>query len=80
MTFDPAAAFDPETFRRQGREVIDWIADYWQSLESLPVTSQVEPGWVRSQLPPAPPEQPETLDAVLFDLDRVVVPGQGGVD
>ena len=75
MTFDPAAAFDPETFRRQGREVIDWIADYWQSLESLPVTSQVEPGWVRSQLPPAPPEQPETLGAVLFDLDRVVVPG-----
>ena len=31
----------PEEFRRRGREVVDWIAHYWQRLESLVVDS----GW-----------------------------------
>ena len=69
------AAFDPERFRCEARAVVDWIADYWQAVESLPVLSRVEPGWVRSQLPPRAPEAPEPLDAVLADLDRVIVPG-----
>lgn len=75
MVFDPAAAFDPERFRREGRAVVDWIADYWQSLAAKPVLSQVEPGWVRSQLPAHAPEQPEPLAAVLADLERIIVPG-----
>jgi aromatic-L-amino-acid/L-tryptophan decarboxylase len=29
---------------------------------------------VRAQLPPQPPEQPESLDAVLADLDRIIAP------
>ena len=67
--------FDPERFRREGREVVDWIASYWESLASRPVRSQVAPGWVRSELPPHAPEDPEPLTAVVADLDRVVVPG-----
>ena len=75
MAFDPAAAFDAERFRREGRAVIDWLADYWQSLPEKPVLSQVEPDGVRSQLPTHAPEQPESLDAVLADIDRIIVPG-----
>jgi len=56
MGFDPAQAFDPERFRREGRAVVDWIADYWQTVASRPVAAQVEPGWVRSQLPDRAPE------------------------
>ncbi len=69
------AAFDPERFRREGRAVIDWIADYWQSLDARPVLSQVEPGWVAAQLPRRAPQTSEPLASVLADLDRVVVPG-----
>jgi aromatic-L-amino-acid decarboxylase len=68
-------AFDPDRFRSEARDVIDWIADYWKSLPELPVQPSVSPGWVRAQLPPNAPETPETLAAVLADLDRVVVPG-----
>ena len=39
------------------------------------VQSEVEPGRVRAQLPPSPPEQPEPFEAVLDDLDRFVLPG-----
>ncbi|MFO0423021.1 MAG: aminotransferase class V-fold PLP-dependent enzyme [Planctomycetia bacterium] len=75
MGFDPAAAFDAERFRREGRAVVDWIADYWAALAARPVQTGVEPGWVRSQLPTAAPETPEPLDRVLADLDRFIVPG-----
>ena len=69
------AAFDPERFREEGRAVVDWIADYWASLASRPVSPAVSPGEVRSQLPSRPPESPEPLADVLRDLDRVIVPG-----
>jgi aromatic-L-amino-acid decarboxylase len=65
----------PEEFRRHGREVIDWIADYWERIESLPVASTVQPGDIRALLPEAAPEQPEPFEDLLADLDRVVLPG-----
>jgi aromatic-L-amino-acid/L-tryptophan decarboxylase len=64
-----------EEFRRYGREVVDWIADYHERIESLPVLSQVEPGAIRAALPAAPPEQGEGFGGVLADLDRVILPG-----
>jgi aromatic-L-amino-acid decarboxylase len=65
----------PEQFRRHGHEVIDWIADYWERIGSFPVRSQVSPGDVRAALPESAPEQGEGFDAILGDLDRVVLPG-----
>jgi aromatic-L-amino-acid decarboxylase len=65
----------PEEFRRHGHAAIDWIADYWASLDDLPVRAQVAPGDVRRQLPASAPEDGEPFEAVLADLDRIVVPG-----
>src|SRR5919112_4558199 len=72
---DQSAHMTPEEFRRQGHAAIDWIADYWASLDDLPVRAQVAPGDVRRQLPASAPEQGEPFSAVLADLDRVVLPG-----
>ncbi|MCK9824025.1 pyridoxal-dependent decarboxylase [Nocardioides cavernae] len=69
------AHMTPDEFRRQGHAAIDWIADYWASLDDLPVRAQVAPGDVRRQLPTSAPEVGEPFDALLADLDRVVVPG-----
>jgi aromatic-L-amino-acid decarboxylase len=65
----------PEQFRQHGHEVVDWIADYWSRIDSLPVRSQVSPGEVRASLPASAPESGEPFAAVLADLDRVVLPG-----
>jgi aromatic-L-amino-acid/L-tryptophan decarboxylase len=65
----------PEEFRRYGYRVVDWIADYWKHLESLPVAPRVEPGDILRRLPAHPPEQGQPFDAVLSDLDELVVPG-----
>jgi aromatic-L-amino-acid decarboxylase len=65
----------PEQFRRYGREVVDWVADYWERVESLPVGARVKPGEIAASMPPAPPEAGEPFSAFLGDLDRVVLPG-----
>lgn len=65
----------PDEFRRHGRAVVDWIADYYERLETLPVLSQVRPGEIRGALPAEPPEHGEPFDALLRDLDEVILPG-----
>lgn len=64
-----------DDFRRAGHALVDWIAGYWDRLEELPVVPSVAPGDVRRLLPPSPPRAGEPFDALLADLDRVVVPG-----
>jgi aromatic-L-amino-acid decarboxylase len=65
----------PDEFRRRGREIIDWIADYMEQVEEYPVLSAVKPGDIRSELPEHPPPTGETFDRVMADLDRIVMPG-----
>jgi len=65
----------PERFREAGRQTIDWIARYLEQIERYPVLARVAPGDIRRRLPAHPPEQGESFDAILRDLDDVILPG-----
>ncbi|MCC6229322.1 MAG: aspartate aminotransferase family protein [Phycisphaerales bacterium] len=68
----------PGEFRRLGHRAVDWVADYWSSLDSLPVLSRVAPGQVRASLPADPPEKgagEAGYDDVFADLSRIILPG-----
>jgi aromatic-L-amino-acid decarboxylase len=65
----------PEEFRQAGHELVDWVADYRSGIAGLPVRAVVAPGEVVRALPSQPPEAPEPLEALIADLDRVIVPG-----
>lgn len=65
----------PDEFRRQGHAFVDWVARYMEQVEGLPVVSRVEPGSIRAQLPDSPPQRGESMDAVLRDLDEIILPG-----
>ncbi|HKU97928.1 MAG TPA: pyridoxal-dependent decarboxylase [Vineibacter sp.] len=65
----------PEEFRRFGHQLIDWLADYHAGLKERPVMSPVRPGDIKKQLPADPPQRGEPMDAVLGDLERIVLPG-----
>lgn len=65
----------PEEFRRQGHAVVDWIADYHSRVEGFPVLSRVQPGEVRSKLPASAPQQGESFEQMLVDVERVILPG-----
>ena len=65
----------PEEFRRRGREVVEWVAEYMERVGSLPIPASVAPGEIRDRLPDAAPEEPEAFDALVRDLDEIVLPG-----
>src|SRR5690349_24172067 len=63
-----------DEFRRHGHALIDWIADYFDHIDDLPVLAQIEPGDLKAQLPTSPPETGESMDAIIADIDRLIVP------
>src|SRR5215204_7478997 len=65
----------PDEFRRHGNALVDWVAQYMTRIAELPVQSSVKPGDIRALLPSAAPEEPERFEALVRDLDTVVLPG-----
>jgi aromatic-L-amino-acid decarboxylase len=65
----------PEAFRRHGRAVVDWIADYYERIETFPVLSQARPGEIRASLPDQPPARGEAFETILADMERCILPG-----
>ncbi|XP_042281045.1 aromatic-L-amino-acid decarboxylase isoform X6 [Thunnus maccoyii] len=66
---------DVAEFRRRGREMVDYVADYLENLEQRPVYPDVEPGYLRSLIPTEAPLEPETYEDIMKDVERVVMPG-----
>jgi aromatic-L-amino-acid decarboxylase len=65
----------PEEFRAAGHRLVDWIADYRARIATLPVMTPIEPGDIKRRLPARPPNGPESFDAIVRDLDAIVMPG-----
>ncbi len=65
----------PDEFARAAHRLADWIATYLRDVGEYDVLPDVKPGAIRAQLPKAPPAAPESLDDIIADLDRVIVPG-----
>ncbi|MFW6277191.1 MAG: pyridoxal-dependent decarboxylase [Prolixibacteraceae bacterium] len=65
----------PEQFRKEGKKVIDWIADYYENITDYPVLSQVNPGDIKDSLPESAPETGEPFDQMMHDIDKTIMPG-----
>ncbi|KAL5228993.1 hypothetical protein ABZP36_017258 [Zizania latifolia] len=72
-----ARMLDAEEFRRQGHQVVDFIADYLAGLGEYPVHPSVTPGFLRRQLPADAPSRPEpdAFAAALRDVRDLILPG-----
>lgn len=66
---------DSNEFRRYGHEIVEWIARYFENIESYPVKSGVNPGDIKGALPDMPPAQSEPFDSFMHDLDEIIMPG-----
>jgi aromatic-L-amino-acid decarboxylase len=70
----PLGDMSADDFRRYGREVVDWIADYFETIERRPVLAQVQPDELIARLPAAPPASGESMDEILADVDKLIAP------
>ena len=70
----PVADMSAAEFRKHGYAVIDWIADYLEAPEKWPVLPAVHPGDLRSSLPQSPPAQGQSMEEILGDFQRLIVP------
>jgi len=66
---------DKESFRQYGYQFVDWLVEYFEKIETLPVKPSLKPGDVRKKLPEKPPVQGESMDSVFQDFQDIVLPG-----
>ena len=64
-----------EIFREKAHEVVDWMVDYLENVESRSVLPNVKPGDIKKQLPDAAPDGPENFDEIFNDFKEIIVPG-----
>src|SRR5438477_6002194 len=60
---------------RDGQAALEWLSKYLERAPDLPVLSQVKAREILGLLPEHAPSQPETLEAILRDLDSKILPG-----
>lgn len=66
---------DAAEFRRRGKEMVDYVADYLENIEQRPVYPDLEPGYLRPLIPTEAPAEPETYEEIMKDVERVIMPG-----
>ncbi|KOM30179.1 hypothetical protein LR48_Vigan967s005100 [Vigna angularis] len=68
-------AMDAEQLREHAHKMVDFIADYYKTIQNFPVLSQVQPGYLGKLLPDSAPEYPESFQNVLDDVKEKILPG-----
>ncbi|XP_024018421.1 tyrosine decarboxylase 1 isoform X2 [Morus notabilis] len=66
---------DAEQLRECGHKMVDFIADYYKTIENFPVLSQVQPGYLHKLLPDSAPTHPDSLENLFDDIQTKILPG-----
>ena len=64
-----------EEFRKHAHQLVDWMVDYYRSIEKFPVKAQVEPGEIYNRIPEEPPQESESMEVVMKDFEQIILPG-----
>ena len=64
-----------EEFQKYGYRLVDWLANYFDTMEDNTVLPKVQPGDIRAMMPTSAPESAESMDEIIDDLDQIVMPG-----
>jgi aromatic-L-amino-acid/L-tryptophan decarboxylase len=65
---------DMNEFRQAGHSIIDWIADYLETIEERPLFPKVEPRELYRLFEESMPEQPATAEAVIAEIQKKLIP------
>ncbi|XP_011802926.1 PREDICTED: aromatic-L-amino-acid decarboxylase isoform X3 [Colobus angolensis palliatus] len=62
-------------FRRRGKEMVDYVANYMEGIEGRQVYPDVEPGYLRPLIPDSAPQEPDTFEDIINDIEKIIMPG-----
>uniref|UniRef100_A0A5S6PZM6 Aromatic-L-amino-acid decarboxylase n=1 Tax=Trichuris muris TaxID=70415 RepID=A0A5S6PZM6_TRIMR len=66
---------DAEEFRKWGKFMIDYVADYWSTLRTRKPYAGVKPGYLRQLVPRNAPDKGESWESIFADLENVIMEG-----
>ncbi len=66
---------DNSDFKKHAHEVLDWMADYFNNVESYPVKSPVRPKDIYKQIPATAPTEGESFETIFDDFKKIIMPG-----
>uniref|UniRef100_A0A8B9D7Z2 Aromatic-L-amino-acid decarboxylase n=1 Tax=Anser cygnoides TaxID=8845 RepID=A0A8B9D7Z2_ANSCY len=66
---------DAAEFRKRGKEMVDYVADYLEKIDKRQVFPDVEPGYLRPLIPDCAPQDPESFEDVFKDIEKIIMPG-----
>ncbi|XP_005521593.1 PREDICTED: histidine decarboxylase isoform X2 [Pseudopodoces humilis] len=66
---------EPEEYRQRGKEMVDYICQYLSNVRERRVTPDVQPGYMRAQLPDSAPMDPDSWDSIFGDIEKIIMPG-----
>jgi aromatic-L-amino-acid/L-tryptophan decarboxylase len=65
----------PQDFRNYGHLFVDWIADYLENIEDHKVLPGIKPGDIKSSLPASAPSAGESMENIMADFEKIIMPG-----
>jgi aromatic-L-amino-acid/L-tryptophan decarboxylase len=71
----PKLDVSTKDFREAAHKAVDWIADYFENIDSFPVLSRVQPGDVEKQFADAPSNAGKPYDALMAEFREKILPG-----
>jgi tyrosine decarboxylase len=66
---------DVEEFRKNGKDMIDYICSYISGVGERRVTPSVEPGYLRGLVGKSAPVEGEKWEDIMADVERAIMPG-----
>ncbi|XP_076623505.1 histidine decarboxylase [Colletes latitarsis] len=64
-----------EEYRKHGKEMVDYIADYLGNIRTRRVYPAVSPGYLRNVLPSSAPVDGEPWEDIFVDIEKCIMPG-----
>jgi len=64
-----------DEFRKYAHEAVDWMADYLENIEKYTVKANVKPYEIYDQLPAVAPRKGESMDSIMEDFQKIILPG-----
>ncbi|MBN1117649.1 MAG: hypothetical protein JXA77_10620 [Bacteroidales bacterium] len=63
------------SFSKAGKRIIDWIDNYFSTVEKFPVKPNLNPGDIEKLFDYAPPLKGVNYDEILHDFEKKIIPG-----